>query len=99
MDQTTFVKKMLHQFGMEHSKPAATPMHEACKLTTEMHEEQADATLYRQIIDKILYLTNSLYHECPLTINAAPSNTTYGDSKTSTAIPTQNNKSRRTKYR
>lgn len=58
MNQSSFVEKMLHQFGMANSSPTTTPIHESCKLTSDMQEETTDATLYRQMIGKLLYLTN-----------------------------------------
>lgn len=59
MNQAQIVERMLEQIDLIDSNPTATPMHEACKLLTYMHEEQADVTLYRQMIGKLLYLTNS----------------------------------------
>jgi hypothetical protein len=34
-------------------------MHEACIFTSKMYEDKVEAILYRQIVGKLLYLTNN----------------------------------------
>lgn len=59
MTQKTYVGKILKQSGMMSNNPTKIPMIESTKLETDMGEEEIDATLYRQAIGKLIYLTNS----------------------------------------
>jgi ribosomal protein L5 len=58
MTHKTYVRKILKQFGMMNSNPTKLPMIEGTKLKTNMGEEEIDATQYRQVIGKLIYITN-----------------------------------------
>jgi len=44
---------------MMSSNPTKLPMIEGMKLETNMGKEEIDATKYRQVVGKLIYLTNS----------------------------------------
>ena len=55
---SAYAKAVIEKFGMEHSKPARTPMAQGMKLlkATE-HSEMVDATLYQSAVGSLLYLS------------------------------------------
>ena len=54
-----YVKEMLKNFNMEDNKPMSTPMVTGCKLSKEEDSPKVDQTLYRSMIESLLYLTAS----------------------------------------
>ena len=59
MSQSNYILKMLEQFKLTYCNPGSVPMHEGTKLSADMNTEKADSTLYRQMVGKLLYLTNT----------------------------------------
>ncbi|MCO5563124.1 hypothetical protein L7F22_016760 [Adiantum nelumboides] len=56
ISQQKYLHSILDRFGMISSKPVSTPMESTLKLTNE-HGVPYDATLYRQLIGSLIYLT------------------------------------------
>ena len=48
---------MLKKFTMEDCKPISTPMTTGCKLSKEDKSSLVDQTMYRSMIESLLYLT------------------------------------------
>lgn len=55
---------MLKKFNMEDSKLVTTPMMTSCKLSKEENSLTIDKTLYRSMIDGLLYLITSRLEYC-----------------------------------
>ena len=51
--------EILKRFGMMDCKPMTTPMTTNLKLLSDTSSKIVDATLYRQIIGSLMYLTNT----------------------------------------
>ena len=49
----------LHHFHMEDCKPTHSPFQSGVKLSATCTSLEVDATLYRQLVGSILYLTHS----------------------------------------
>jgi hypothetical protein len=58
-DSKNICKKNIEQFGMMNSNPTKLSMIEGTKLKTNMEKEEINATQYRQVVGKLIYLTNS----------------------------------------
>ena len=50
---------ILHRFHMEYCKPTPSPFQSGVKLTTTCTSLEVDATLYRQLVSSLLYLTHT----------------------------------------
>ncbi|XP_071713109.1 secreted RxLR effector protein 161-like [Rutidosis leptorrhynchoides] len=59
INQEMYIHEMIKKFGIENSKPMATPMATNVKLTLEGEGEPFDSTKYRGMIGSLLYLTAS----------------------------------------
>ncbi|MCO5611995.1 hypothetical protein L7F22_066256 [Adiantum nelumboides] len=57
ISQQKYLHSILDRFGMIRSKPVSTPMESTLKLTKDEHGVPYDATLYRQLIGSLIYLT------------------------------------------
>ncbi|XP_058185851.1 uncharacterized protein LOC131303080 [Rhododendron vialii] len=57
ISQKQYAKNILKKFGMNGCKPVATPLIVNEKLMKEDGEKKVDATLYRHLVGKLLYLT------------------------------------------
>jgi hypothetical protein len=57
--QSKYVMDILKRFNMADCKPCATPFHSGVKLTKTCQTPIVNATLYRQLVDSIIYLTHS----------------------------------------
>lgn len=56
--QPAYTKAVIEKFGMEHSKPARTPMAQGTKLLKAIeHSEMVDAALYQSAVGSLLYLS------------------------------------------
>lgn len=55
--QKKYATEMLIHFGMEDCNPVNNPMVPGTKLSKDMEGENADATLYKQLIGSLMYLT------------------------------------------
>jgi hypothetical protein len=59
LNQGMYTIKILKRFDMLECKPMNTPMEAKIKLLFDTSSELIDATLYRQIIRSLMYLTNT----------------------------------------
>ena len=59
MHQTTYALSILKQFGMEHCAPSPTPLPEGTVLSKNSNTAPVDATLYRMLVGKLLFLTKT----------------------------------------
>jgi transposase InsO family protein len=59
MHQTEYAISILRQFKMEHCAPSATPLPEGITLSKESVSPPVDATLYRMLVGKLLFLTKT----------------------------------------
>ena len=59
MHQTEYAKSILQQFGMEDCAPSPTPLPEGTVLSKESSTPPVDATLYRTLVGKLLFLTKT----------------------------------------
>ncbi len=50
---------MLHMFGMVHCNSTKVPMAKGVRLIVDMNEEKVDATTYRKMVGKLIYLVNT----------------------------------------
>ena len=61
LSESKYACDLLHHFHMEDCKPAPSPFHYRAKLLVTCTSPEIDATLYHQLVGKLLYLT----HTCP----------------------------------
>eukprot|EP00253_Pinus_taeda_P029099 PITA_29099 len=59
LSQSKYAYDLLRHFHMEDSKPAPSPFQFGAKLSVTCTSPKVDATLYRQLVGKILYLTHT----------------------------------------
>jgi hypothetical protein len=59
ISQSKYVMDLLTHFKMEYCKPCATPFQSGVKLSKTCQSPKVDATLYRQLVDSLIYLTHS----------------------------------------
>jgi hypothetical protein len=59
LGQGKYVVEILKRFGVLNHKPMDTLMKSNMKLLDETTSEAVDATLYRQMIGSLMYLTNT----------------------------------------
>ena len=59
ISQYKYACDLLHHFHMEDCKPAPSPFLSGVKLSATCTSPEVDATLYRQLVGSILYLTHS----------------------------------------
>ncbi|GMI75421.1 hypothetical protein HRI_001211400 [Hibiscus trionum] len=59
INQAKYIKDMLNKFGLENTKPQATPMSSSTKLDKDEGGKCVDSKLYRSMIGSLLYLTAS----------------------------------------
>ena len=57
ISQSKYARDLVKRFGMKISKHARTPMSSTIKLSKNENEVDVDQTLYRSMIDSLLYLT------------------------------------------
>eukprot|EP00253_Pinus_taeda_P003028 PITA_03028 len=61
LSQSKYACDLLHQFYMEDCKPSPSPFQSRSKHSVMSTSPEVDATLYHQLVGKLLYLT----HTCP----------------------------------
>eukprot|EP00253_Pinus_taeda_P005386 PITA_05386 len=59
LSQSKYTYDLLHHFHMEDCKPAPSPFQSGVKLLLTCTSPEVDATLYRQLVGKRLYLTHT----------------------------------------
>ena len=59
LSQSKYACDLLHHFHMEYCKPTPSPFHSRVKLSVTCTTPEVDATLYRQLVGKLLYLTHT----------------------------------------
>lgn len=59
MHQTEYALNILQQFGMDNCKPSQTPLPEGLLLSKQSDTPPIDATLYRMLVGKLLFLTKT----------------------------------------
>jgi hypothetical protein len=64
LNQRKYTVEILKRFDMLECKPMNTPMEAKLKQLVDTSSEFTDATLYRQIIGSLMYLTNTRRDIC-----------------------------------
>jgi len=59
LTQGKYARTLLERFRMEQCKTAATPLQQNLKLSSDDGTKQVDATLYRQLVGSLIYLTTT----------------------------------------
>eukprot|EP00253_Pinus_taeda_P002005 PITA_02005 len=59
LSQAKYVKGLLEKFRMDQCKPAPVPLQQNIKLQCEYGSKAADATLCRQLVGSLIYLTTT----------------------------------------
>ena len=59
LSQSKYACDILHHFHMEDWKPTSYPFHSRVKLSFNCTTPKVDATLYHQLVGKLLYLTHT----------------------------------------
>eukprot|EP00253_Pinus_taeda_P028262 PITA_28262 len=59
LSQSKYACDILRHFHMEDCNPAPSPFHSGVKLSVSCTSPEVDATLYRQLVGKLLYLTHT----------------------------------------
>jgi hypothetical protein len=49
----------MKQFRLDTCNPAKTPIAKGIKLSNDMGEDIVDSTMYKQMVGKLIYLTNT----------------------------------------
>ncbi|GKB26996.1 retrovirus-related pol polyprotein from transposon TNT 1-94 [Tanacetum coccineum] len=57
ISQTKYVREVLERFGMNNCNSVKNPIVPGCKLTKSNEEEKVDATIYKQKVGSLMYLT------------------------------------------
>ena len=71
LEQGKYVVDILKRFGMMDCKTLTTPMVSNLKLLSDASSETVNATMYRQIIGSLMYLTNTRPDIC-FAVNLQP---------------------------
>ena len=64
LGQWKYAIEILKRFGMMDCKAMATPKASNLKLLSDASSELVDATMYRQMIGSLMYLTNTRLDIC-----------------------------------
>eukprot|EP00253_Pinus_taeda_P026293 PITA_26293 len=59
LSQSKYAYDLLHHFHMEYCKSAPSPFHFGAKISVTCPSPEVDATLYCQLVGKLLYLTHT----------------------------------------
>ena len=59
LSQSKYACDLLRRFHMDDCKPTSTPFQSGVKLSLTCTSLEVDATLYRQLVGMLLYLTHS----------------------------------------
>jgi len=59
ISQSKYAKDLVKRFGLDGKSNASTPMSTSVKISDDLTNKQVDPTLYRSMIESLLYLTAS----------------------------------------
>ena len=59
LTQGKYVRSLLERFRMEQCRSAATPLHKNLKLSNDDGTKEVDATMYRELVGSLIYLTTT----------------------------------------
>jgi hypothetical protein len=59
LSQSKYACDLLHHFHMDDCKPSPSPFQSGVKLSATFTSPEVDATLYRQLVGSLLYLTHT----------------------------------------
>ncbi|CAL8083511.1 unnamed protein product [Prunus armeniaca] len=59
ISQSKYAKNLVKKFGLEATKSVRTPMSTSAKIHRDLHSKSVDQTLYKSMIESLLYLTAS----------------------------------------
>eukprot|EP00253_Pinus_taeda_P028118 PITA_28118 len=59
LTQWKYARNLLEEFGMNQCRSAATPLQQNLKLSSDDGTKEVDATMYRQLIGSLIYLTTT----------------------------------------
>eukprot|EP00253_Pinus_taeda_P010317 PITA_10317 len=54
-----YARNLLEKFGMDRCRSAATPLQQNLKLSSDDGTKEVDATMYRQLVGSLIYLTTT----------------------------------------
>jgi hypothetical protein len=72
LSQSKYACDLLRHFHMDDCKPTPSPFQSGVKLTTTCTSPEVDATLYRQLVGSLLYLTHTHFLIFPLLLVLLP---------------------------
>ena len=59
LTQGKYARNLLEKFGMDQCRSAATPLQQNLKLSSDDGTKEVDATMYRQLVGSLIYLTTT----------------------------------------
>ncbi len=59
LSEKPYIENMLHMFGMVHYNSTKVPMAKGTRLIANMNEQKVDATTYRKMVGKLIYLVKT----------------------------------------
>jgi len=59
LTQGKYARSLLERFRMEQCRSVTTPLQQNLKLSSDDGTKQVDATMYRQLVDNLIYLTTT----------------------------------------
>eukprot|EP00253_Pinus_taeda_P024668 PITA_24668 len=59
LTQGKYARSLLERFRMERCRSAATPLQKNLKLSSDDGTKEVDATMYRQLVGSLIYLTTT----------------------------------------
>eukprot|EP00253_Pinus_taeda_P007893 PITA_07893 len=59
LTQGKYAKNLLEKFGMDQCRTTATPLQQNLKLSSDDGTKEVDATMYRQLVGSLIYLTTT----------------------------------------
>eukprot|EP00253_Pinus_taeda_P034159 PITA_34159 len=59
LTQGKYVRNMLEKFGMDQCRSTTTPLQQNLKLSSDDGTTEVDATMYRQLVGNLIYLTTT----------------------------------------
>ena len=59
LTQGKYARNLLEKFGMDQCRAVATPLQQNLKLSSDDGTKEVDATMYRQLVGSLIYLTTT----------------------------------------